>query len=1371
MAILNTDNLISNLSYTEKDFQVIYPALLDLVKKLTSKWDPSASNESDPGVLLLKLNAIIADKLNYNIDKNVLECFPVSVTQEQNAHQLFEQLGYYMHWYKAAITNVTLRYIGDPVTNEAGEIITKLYTVPKFTMVTDNDNTVVYTLIATGNLATDGTPITLPALQGVAKEFTINNDALITVSSLDSNNRLYFDSNTVAENGIFIRNADSDNYSNWIKKDNLLIEEISTANTFYKFGLSQDLNTSYIEFPENAEDLIQEGIYITYIDTDGAEGNIATNVLNKFYDNLVVIDGEEYITLGTSDVAVNNYVVGALGANPESIDDAYINYKKVVGTFDTLITLRDYMNVIKRSDYVSNAVVSDRTTDIQVAYKIMSKPNAIDTELVELENRQPYDVIAEFDGKDFKTNDYVYEPNPKLNYYDTITGQCYRAILNTEKSSDNNDTLVKKVTHEYVKSDPIEEPALTAFELKSYILSATAVMKTATDYNTTFELNTDSSVQSVIEAELDDYRCVQHNFVDLLPNKICIIKNKYPINCKIIPQYALTTAQRDEILINIQQALYNGLNSSKIEFGEEIAYDMIYNLISEADPRIKAIALEPLLYTPYVVYLKSNSVDAPDVYDLVEEDLSEYITKLDEATNLTYKIDWDNIINQFRTEIYAKSVLAGKTQFFIPDTTFNYSLEQNCCLAESDIGLIKTELEIPFDASTDWQYTLRENESIQAFAPNLIETESFSTNVKFEYHLNNNVLSGTSYMLKENEYIIFYWMPTDSDKNLYTYRYAVYGKGAIIKPTFNLTKSIDEVTDLIGASLINKCQLVTVNSQSYLYATGDAIYDSGDSSLEAQIEAISGTRWADNILSDNKIIYILLKNSIALDSSSYSCYWILNKDVNGKYVLFDENTTERILASGEYFIYTTNTSSEMFILGAGTHIKRMLDDDEPLVSMTCPVMDYSTIVAEGLFALTDRWIGINKSSKLLVTEMQYFALNEGAIVKIAPKDATSVQIDGYTESEGIKYEHNIKYKVSADTYYKLQEDEYIIFYKQNLDSDITDYNYTVYGQGTIIKCTKELAENDITPNDLKNSVLTKLVTEQTVYKKQDLTSDEDTDKPVKYTDRSYWTATGLLSEVAGNDISAVASMNTLDFNIEIGGTNIPEISKITLSSDSSKAAALAYCNIAYKNSISEAGWTVLPNISLDDISYSWQGSTILKLNTSSTIPQELREGQKLTIYKYDFDKKQVIKERPADYSDKQWEIMQPIEIDPSNAEKYSDRTYVLTSRDFSETSSSISTIAYDASNKPQAIELYAYLNTPKVEGVHTDTASDNTVFELNNISKQYNMKEVGFKLPAGSYILPVSHAINPDQWGFSFNPISFKWCDRNSRIKYWKFII
>lgn len=71
---------IASTSYTNKDFESVYSELLDLVKVLTYRWDPSISNESDPGVILLKLNAVIADKCNYNSDKNVLECFPLSVT-------------------------------------------------------------------------------------------------------------------------------------------------------------------------------------------------------------------------------------------------------------------------------------------------------------------------------------------------------------------------------------------------------------------------------------------------------------------------------------------------------------------------------------------------------------------------------------------------------------------------------------------------------------------------------------------------------------------------------------------------------------------------------------------------------------------------------------------------------------------------------------------------------------------------------------------------------------------------------------------------------------------------------------------------------------------------------------------------------------------------------------------------------------------------------------------------------------------------------------------------------------------------------------------------------------------------------------------
>ena len=43
-------NPLSNLSYTNKDFQEIYPELLNYVKNISYKWDPTISNESDPGL-------------------------------------------------------------------------------------------------------------------------------------------------------------------------------------------------------------------------------------------------------------------------------------------------------------------------------------------------------------------------------------------------------------------------------------------------------------------------------------------------------------------------------------------------------------------------------------------------------------------------------------------------------------------------------------------------------------------------------------------------------------------------------------------------------------------------------------------------------------------------------------------------------------------------------------------------------------------------------------------------------------------------------------------------------------------------------------------------------------------------------------------------------------------------------------------------------------------------------------------------------------------------------------------------------------------------------------------------------------------------
>ena len=60
-----------DLSATKKDFYQIWSELLEVSSKLSERWDPQSTNETDPGIVLLKVLTAIADKLNYNIDKKM----------------------------------------------------------------------------------------------------------------------------------------------------------------------------------------------------------------------------------------------------------------------------------------------------------------------------------------------------------------------------------------------------------------------------------------------------------------------------------------------------------------------------------------------------------------------------------------------------------------------------------------------------------------------------------------------------------------------------------------------------------------------------------------------------------------------------------------------------------------------------------------------------------------------------------------------------------------------------------------------------------------------------------------------------------------------------------------------------------------------------------------------------------------------------------------------------------------------------------------------------------------------------------------------------------------------------------------------------
>lgn len=963
---------LSNMSYTNKSFQDIYPELLDLAKKISYRWNPTESNESDPGVVLLKLCAIIADKLNYNIDKNILECFPVSVTQDSNARELFKQLGYIMHWYIAASSEIKISW----KTTDTGNV----YYLPRFSMVSNDDNSIIYTITSDVNIPTDGSIITCPVLQGMIQDFMINGDTLITTANLDSNNRIYFSNVNVAENGIFIKNNLFD-YSDWHKVDNLEVEEFGQP--VYSFGISQDGNSCYLEFPEDAFDIFGDGLTIKYIVTDGEDGNISARIIEKFYNDPTVYDStdeEQSVMLTTSTVTVSNLDAIRNGSNPESISEAYSNYKKTVGTFDTLVTLRDYNNAIRSAklnniNIVSNGFVTDRTNDIQCSYKIISDTYDVD---------RVYTIIEDSDSEDYLNSD---------NYKSMNAFDLKLYLLDNILSSGN-------------------------------IISDGSTYKSAEIYNKTFEMvdNTDYSESykvDLIKQSLEENKSLQHDFQHILSDNICMIKNKYPIRCKIIPQYSLTSVQVEDVKNNVVRALYNNLNSRKVEFGDEISYDIIYDIITKSDERIKSIMLDDLEYTTFAVYFDSDTGEYSEIeindfsdfingyYNLANDEfyynynettgefsnivqIDNKSTYVDIPTGKCYKYTDGKSSNDIKSDIqlsiYAKSVLAGKTQLLVPDNVFDYRLNHKFVNQVDDIRNVSTNANIRVytvdNGDSQASTVLKDNESISFYAPNIVDKVSYSSYTKCQFALFNEIDANTDYKLSDGESITFYWKNSD-DENA-PYLYYKYGAGTIIQSNFTLREDVGYCTN----GLVSKDH--DLDSVEYI---GFSLEEGNGQCNYSQSKYLASIYSNDYILSSTKTVKIRDKVEVTITNPTY-CYWILNDrilDSSGQYVyklfdsatLTDEQMTNNeeivqkyILQPGEYFIHTDKDSVE--ILYAGTKITRT-SKSKRVEAMICVEKNIDSISEVGVSDIDSVLKQINSGEYLTLTEMQ---------IKTVPANAT-----------------------------------------------------------------------------------------------------------------------------------------------------------------------------------------------------------------------------------------------------------------------------------------------------------------------------------------------------------------------------------------------
>lgn len=926
--MINENELqISNRSYTKKDFAQIYPELLDLAKSLTSKWDPSQSNESDPGVVLLKLSAFLADKLNYNIDKNILEAFLPSATQMSSMRALCEMNGYTPGYYKSGETEISFMYLGSKDENDNEKLTSgDSIKLNKFdTVITDVDNSVKYTLVEDLVISSEDVNKhkTAKAVQGTIKLFKINDSELIQLSNLDDNNRLYFPEIAVAENEdcIFINSVDPTSLKINESEEEATFKQVKNLNTIkpgdyvYKFGFDSMKNLPYIEFPADIANLIGAGLVIHYTITDGYLGNIAAKKLSKLATtttyttpNNVTIDLSETLSITNYSAVINGY-------NPETINEAYNSFKKTVGTFDTLITCRDYRNAIYNLDInsagdkeVSNIQVADRRDDINYSKNILT----------------------------FDTNG--------------------EHIIS---ATDSN--------------------LITPFDLCLYPLKSINVEDIAS-YNRSFTPSGSTEVNDIINKifNTSEYNsCISHTVKDLKEKDIYLLKNYYTLDIKIATKDKVTTLEQDEIKEIIKQVLIKNFNSRKLDYGYEIPYDSIVEVVQNADTRIKTVSIADPELTTYVLLKDGNEVKY---------------------------IDISNPANSKYLDILASNILAGKASLFEFNNDFLYDYGHSPAIEVNgkyqsrfdNIKGLKTELAVTA-AALESGYTLKKHEVIQLFSPNTASERSFA--IGTYYALDNFTKLPTAnelFTLTGNQSILFAW---------------------------NDSSSTGDVKDHFIEYTVNKINIDGIETKLTSAPSFKANFDLEDSSKSnTEIQYKTGSKKMIMLASTEEIArQVKVERKLSdsdLSGKTLHCYWILN---NKSEPLFGPNNKERILAENEYFIWTDDTYSILNILGSGTKLILSCPDNYDYTKWEKPkkIISLESINNAGLaaFSVYD-WTDINFNSdnpdSLTLTEMEIYSFNEGDTV-IAEITASILSNKPQSLAENTEFQ----YKLASEDQYTL----------------------------------------------------------------------------------------------------------------------------------------------------------------------------------------------------------------------------------------------------------------------------------------------------------------------------------------------------------------
>lgn len=741
-----------NLSPINKDFVQIWNELLEIASKLSERWDPVSTNESDPGIVLLKVLTGLADKLNYNIDKNTLEAFMPTAAQEDSMRKLCEMLGYNIKYYQSAQTDVTIKYHSTDSYDDNEEETIRAndqdLVIPKFTVITNSDQDISYfTLNAEPYRIRNavGNAQTIHCMEGqVVKCETVDGNNIVTAAQISDNNRFYLPEVQIAENGIFVYNVFASGNAlldgtEWTKVDNLNVQARSSR--VFKFGYDSYEGRPYLEFPEDYTELINDGLFIYYTRTKGVDGNISVGTLTQ----MELPSTGAWEKISPESFSVTNYFAATTGKNIETIEQAYNNFKKTIGTFETLITCRDYMNKIysmadrNGKPLVSNALVTDIRNDINHAITICScddagilyKEKALSSKIpvtisnIECTATKPRFIETETggfwcfgDGNTKLGNKRSYIQSDNLSSFSTTTGGKVSLSEDGYWIIEQNNQVFKTNLRgllEYKATsaqDELNHFDIILYPFKTFNTIKSGVKNIKTSYDSSFEYT--NLAAKTIKQQFDpsyneeSLKTIAHNILDPKTTSentgsvknfgdILSINNYLRLDATIATNSKVTAEESVLLTEKIKIALANAFNMRELDFGEEIPFDRIIQVIEKADSRIRIASLNnPALYTTFSVLDSIDTITGRPVikeYAVASDSwLSKEIAK--EQTNIEVvdnsETDPENGTFDTKTarKIYnylaLRNLLAGRVALFNYDTTFSTGFSERSYYVETE---------------------------------------------------------------------------------------------------------------------------------------------------------------------------------------------------------------------------------------------------------------------------------------------------------------------------------------------------------------------------------------------------------------------------------------------------------------------------------------------------------------------------------------------------------------------------------------------------------------------------------------------------------------------------------------------------------------